>query len=234
MSVVPPSRRDTFYTAALLGLHVLDSQERTPRRFGPDADARWQGFQGHLGIAERIDLLIRDAAVSWPMGFSPSRIFRLQGLASDEPFGPDWRSLPENVAQMLWSDVSATPDLDDVAAILDIPHEAIDVPQLTPATRLFVAGGAAIRAVAQVFAKSDVLSWSDQVMVVASSPSNRQLAGLVAPLIGALGTATVLTPSEDVGGSLKRAEITAGGVAIVSSDADAASANFARLAAREG
>ncbi len=81
--IKPRQQRESFYAAALAGLRALDGRERRPRRFGPDADARWQNFCGHLSLAERVDLLIRDAAVTWQAAFSPAIVFRLPYLASD-------------------------------------------------------------------------------------------------------------------------------------------------------
>ena len=91
---VSPERRDAFYAAAVAGLRALDARERTARRFGPDADTRWSSFKGALTDADRIDLLLRDAAVTWGAAFSASEVFDLFGLAPDEPFGPDWKPLP--------------------------------------------------------------------------------------------------------------------------------------------
>ena len=150
---------------------------------GPDADARWRSFQGHLGLAERLDLLIRDAAVTWTSGFSPAIVFGLPGLASDEPFGPDWTALLEHEAKRLWSDSSRPTTAAALFEMLGIPTGDIALPQISAATQLVVAGGSAAHAVANHFATNRELSWSDQVLVVASCPTVRQYAGLVAPLL---------------------------------------------------
>ena len=52
----PPTsqERRAFYNAAASGLRSLDARERTARRFGADAEARWTQFAGVKGT------LIRD------------------------------------------------------------------------------------------------------------------------------------------------------------------------------
>ena len=109
-----------FYEAALLTLRALDDSERVPRRFGGAVDARWEGFAGHLGTAERIDLLVRDAAVTWGAGFSPAGVFKLVGLAADEPFGPDWEPLSERDAKRMWRGVSSAGSLAALAEALGV------------------------------------------------------------------------------------------------------------------
>lgn len=42
ISALPtPEQRDALYAAAVAGLRALDARERTPRRFGSDADTGW-------------------------------------------------------------------------------------------------------------------------------------------------------------------------------------------------
>ena len=228
------AQRDSFYRAAFLGLRALDELESTARRFGTDADARWEGFRGHLGATERLDLLIRDAAVRWGSGFSPATVFGLPGLASDEPFGPDWASLPEHDAHRLWSDLNRPAGIDAVAEALGMTASHVDLPTISASTRLVVAGGAAIRAVAIRFQGSAELSWSDQVLVVAKKPAFRQLAGLMAPLLGAREPTRLVRPEEDVAGALKAVGFNVGGQGITSDDADGFSTSFVRLATRGG
>ena len=76
--------REAFYAAALVGLRALDARERVPRRFGPEADARWAQFKGALGLGDRLDLLLRDGAVTWGAAFSPSLVFGFFCLADAE------------------------------------------------------------------------------------------------------------------------------------------------------
>ena len=70
-SPLTPQDRLAFYVAAVIGLRALDARESTPRRFGPDAEARWTQFAGALGVGDRIDILLRDAAGTWGAAFSP-------------------------------------------------------------------------------------------------------------------------------------------------------------------
>lgn len=220
-----------FYAATLLGLRSLDEREGTSRRFGTDADARWGSFAGHLRLAHRIDLLIRDAAVKWGPAFSPARVFDLTGLAADEPFGPDWEPMEEADACRLWREAEATGGLPEAARLLGVETAHAAVPDLAPSTLLCVAGGAAIRAVGEEFGRRSDLSWAKQVLVVAKKPEHRQLAGLVAPLIRAQGSTRLVTPGEDVAPTLKAAGFAHLQHAVVSEDADAASARFAGRAA---
>jgi hypothetical protein len=227
-------RREAFYRAALLGLKALDDMEGSGRRLGPDADARWQGFRGHLGLAERLDLLIRDAAVVWRHGFSPSQVFGLPGLAADEPFGPDWRPLPEHEARRLWRSSMQPTSIGQIAAALGIGVAPVSLPAISASTRLNVAGGAAVLALAEHFAAQPELSWSDQVLVVASTPAVRQLAGLMAPLVRATGPTKILTSSEDVATALRAAGVSPGATPVISDDAAGQDQAFARRAALGG
>ena len=63
---------ESFYRAVLVGLGWLDAVEAKQRRFGPEVDARWKGFAGHLTATDRIDILLRDAAVVWGTAFAPA------------------------------------------------------------------------------------------------------------------------------------------------------------------
>ncbi len=229
MTAVFPQQRTAFYRAALIGLRALDSLERTPRRFGPAVDARWTAFSGHLGIADRIDLLIRDAAVTWGSGFSPAQVFQLPGLATDEPFGPDWGAPPEHESKSLWASVP-DPGIAAVVAALGLTTQPVQLPTVGPATRLVVAGASALVATAGLFAQRDDLSWSDQVLVVAQQPATRQLAGLIAPLVGAREPTKLTAPADDARATLRRLGVTPGGAAVVSSDASTGCQAFVRQA----
>ncbi len=233
-SAVSSAQRNGFYRAALLGLRALDEAERSGRRFGADADARWNGFRGHLGTAERLDLVIRDAAVKWASAFSPALVFKLPGLASDEPFGPDWSALPEHEAARLWTDHSCPPGIGAVTGALGIEAPPIDLPAVLPSTRLLVAGGAAIAGVARHFQQHSALSWSDQVLVVAEQPRLRHLAGLMAPLLYAAGPTRLVLPSDDVAAVLAKADFSSGATVVTSNDASSRSLSFARQASQAG
>jgi len=223
--------RRRFYAAALLGLHALEEREGTARRFGPDADSRWESFAGHLRLAHRIDLLLRDAAVKWGPAFSPAHVFELIGLAADEPFGPDWFPLDESEARRLWRETQTAGGLVDVARLLGVERTEVALPELAAASTVCVAGGAAVLSIATTFADRPDLSWSKQVLVVAKHPEVRQLGGLVAPLTGAQGATRLVSPDDDVAGRIKAAGFPRIAHAVVSEDADPAAISFARHAA---
>lgn len=200
MSAVPTLddlTRSAFYRAGVLGLRALDARERTPRRLGRDADLRWERFSGGLDAADRVDLLLRDAAVVWKVAFSPAETFGLPGLATDEPFGPDWQSLPAQEAKRLLAEPTDPVDLRAVAAALGISPVASLIPPLTDRSRVLVIGGAAVLAMAEHAQAHPTLSWSDQVAVVAQAPGARQLAGLAAVLLGATSATRILWPTPD-------------------------------------
>lgn len=234
MNPTPSSReREAFYGAALVGLRALDSREPTSRRFGSDADARWEQFtgaKGALGAADRIDLLLRDAAVTWGAAFSPAEAFGLFGLADDEPFGPDWAPLPDERARRLLAESEGPPELAQAARALGIQPLPVPLPPLVPATRLIAAGGSAVLALAARFAAAPELSWSDQVVVVASSGAHRQLAALAAVALNARGRTVLLRPAEQVATTLQAAGFAQVDAAVVSSDAEADAARFAQRA----
>lgn len=224
------SQREAFYAAAVVGLRALDAMERTPRRLGVDADARWEAFRGALGPADRLDVLLRDAAVTWGIAFSPAQTFSARFLPPDETYGPEWKGVTDEVAKKLLARLSSSA-LQDASAALGIKASAVELPRLTPSTRVIVAGGAAILALAEAFRRDSALSWSDQVVVAASSPAFRQLGGLAAVAIGARAKSVVVSPDPDPRAVLRRTTIPQVDVAVISSDAEGDAADFARLAA---
>lgn len=199
---IPPADIERFYRAALIGLRALDRAQGREVRFGAGADLRWKSFQGHLGTSDRIDLLCRDAAVKWEVAFSPARAFDLTGLAPDEPFGPDWPGLDEPLSAKLWEKTTAAPLASSRDALRDAAHAlgAVESPlegsiaSLAPATKLLVGGLFAIWKAAEAFMARPDLRWADQVTVVADRPAERQLAGLVAPLLQAARATRVVAP----------------------------------------
>jgi len=221
-------QRDAFYRASVLGLRSLDSRERTARRFGPDADSRWTQFAGALGLGDRIDILLRDAVGTWGAAFSPSECFGFFGLADDEPFGPDWEGIDDHTAKRLLAEADCPANIDSIASALSVKVESVTIPPLTPATKLVVAGGAAVVTVAKAFDANRALSWTDQVVVVADEAAFRQLAGLAAVLLGARGRTVIVRPSSDAVSSLRVAGFAQIDVAVVSSDADVDAADMAR------
>lgn len=220
--------RTAFYTAAVLGLRALDARERMARRFGADAEARWSQFAGALGAGDRIDILLRDAAGTWGAAFSPSECFGFFGLADDEPFGPDWVGLDDHAAKRLLAELDGPATLECVASALGVKPETVPVPPTTPSTRLVVAGGTAIVSVAKIFAENRVLSWTDQVVVVADTAAWRQLAGLAAVLLGARGRTALVRPNEGADIALRTSGFAYLDAAVVSPDAEPEAANLAR------
>ncbi len=226
---VSPANRDAFYAAAVAGLRALDA--RAPRRFGPDADIRWSAFKGALTDADRIDMLLRDAAVTWGSAFSPAEVFGLFGLAPDEPFGPDWQPLASSTARRMLQDPSSGATPGSLARLLGITPQPVALPSLSASTRLAVAGGAALVAVAEAFAAKPGLSWSDQVLAVATEPAHRQLAGQLAIVVGSSGRTRLTRPGDDLRATLKDAGFTQIDAAVVSPDTEPACAAFARRCA---
>jgi hypothetical protein len=229
--VTPPltaQDRAAFYGAAVLGLRALDARERTARRFGADADTRWMQFAGALGAGDRLDILLRDAAGTWGAAFSPSECFGLFGLAADEPFGPDWGGIDDHAAKKLLADASGAATFDSVAATLGVKPAPVAFPQLTPSTKLVVAGGAALVSVAKAFSGNTALSWTDQVVVLADKPAWRQLAGLAAVVLGARGRTVIVRPGADAEGALRAAGFAHLDAAVVSPDAETEAADLAR------
>lgn len=96
-AAVSPEHRDAFYAAAVSCLRALDARERLPRRVGPNANAYQASIYDAPVSADRIDLLLRDAAVTWCAVFSAAEFFDLFGLAPDKPAPgslADWERIP--------------------------------------------------------------------------------------------------------------------------------------------
>jgi hypothetical protein len=187
---VDDADRSAFYRTALLCLRFLEQRSPTGRRFGPDADARWSSFRGDLETSDRIDLLLRDADSEWPRAFAARVVFRLQGIADDEPFGPEWPGLTAVRGEDLWRGLAGEPLpsdlttlLDRLAAAWDRPLQRPALPPIRPTTHLLLAGPGAIAATAEHFARATDLAWSDQVLVLARTPFERQLAALMGALL---------------------------------------------------
>lgn len=229
--VVSNEERERFYVAAIAGLQQLDRRERMARRFGAEADARWQSFSGALTASDRIDFLLRDAAVAWGPAFSPADTFGGFGLAPDEPFSPNWQSLNSEKAQDHISKVPMVLDPRALGALMGVASSQIQIPALSASTRLVVAGGAALVSVAQAFAEQTDLSWSDQVLAVASTPLHRQLAGLLAIFAGAQSRTRLTRPDDDLRSVLKASGFAQIDAPVVSDDAEPSCAEFARRAA---
>jgi len=192
MSTPDPETRQSFYTSALVCLRFLEQRKVTGRRFGPDADALWGAFCGHLTTADRIDVLLRDADAEWPGSFGARTAFALRALAEDEPFGAEWPSLDPIDAEALWRrlpELSPASGRELFAACAAAWGETLapfDAGPIDATAKLVVAGPSAIAATALAFAADETLSWSQQVVCVATPPPHRQLAALAAAIINAL------------------------------------------------
>jgi len=195
-----------FYEASLRALRYVEARSPTGRRFGTDADAMWRTFRGHLTASDRIDLLLRDADAEYPGSFGARVIFALRGVGEDDAFGPTWKQPAPTDADALWRKVASEPPATDVGAALSACLKALgltlrplDVPRLTPNSRLLVAGPSAIASVATAFARGQDLAWADQVTCVATPPPHRHVAAVCAALLAAkpthiIGASELLPP----------------------------------------
>ena len=242
---IPAHSVECFYRASLVGLRYLDESGEGRKRFGAEADAQWRNFAGHLTPADRMDLALRNAAVSGGVAFAPAAVFHTPGLASDEPFGPDWPSLDGDQARQLWQQAETTPvaggvdGLEKAAASWGAPlsQSQSSIRTISPATRLAVPGAQAVADTAAAFAGRTDLSWREQVTVVAAKPQVRHLAGIAGVMVGSQGPTRVLHP-HDVGqrtATEALGEIGVSGIdqVVVSDDADEESRGFLERARDE-
>jgi hypothetical protein len=177
---------ERFYRAATLGLGVLEGRAAGGRRFGADADARWNAFRGGLSDWHRLDLLVRDAAVRHPAGFAPRVVFDLPALADDEPCGPDWPGpSPSEASSLLRAGAAGARDvstaLAGAAAAWGLSPQELPpsrIADIGPATRLLIAGAGAVVSAAKAFAGRTELDLADQSVLMADDPGMRQVFGL--------------------------------------------------------
>jgi len=184
-----------FYGASTFALRALDGASGL--RFGADADARWRLFRGELEDTDRLDLLLRDAAVAHPGGFAARIVFDLEGLADDEPFGPDWPGIDASSATAMLRDASARQrvQLGELASIWGISPQKlpkVGLDAITPATRIVAAGPGAILALADHFAAQSGFDLGDQVTFIGDGPAPRHLFGLAVALLGGTNQARTL------------------------------------------
>lgn len=184
-----------FYQVGALGLRAFEVRDAGRRRFGPDANARWQLFRGELGDGDRLDLLLRDAAVTYPAAFAPRTVFAIDGLAEDAPFGPDWPGPePATVANLLGDrDIGDIGDIGDIrrllrnaASMLDLEPRLVpeaDLAAIGPATRILAAGPGAVVSLAVLFSGRSGMDLADQVTLLTDQPGERQLFGLANVLL---------------------------------------------------
>src|SRR5262249_31995829 len=117
----------------------------------------------------------------------------------------DWGGIDDQAAKRLLAEPDGPATLERVAAVLGVKVADVTVSSLTPATKLVVAGGAALIAVAKGFAQDPALSWIDQVVAVADQAAPRQFAGLAAVLVNARGRTVIVRPSTDAASALRAA-----------------------------
>jgi hypothetical protein len=188
-----------YYRSGLALLKHVEARQPTNRRFGAEADALWSQVKGELTELDRIEILLRDADAQWPGAFGASNVFHLRGVAEDEPFGAEWRSISGVEAADLWRsreqlDAQGVEQiLCTIAASWGISLARIELEPITPTTQLVVAGPSAIAALIRAFAGIAHLDWAEQVTVVATSPAERQLAAAAGAILGSTKRSIIVT-----------------------------------------
>jgi hypothetical protein len=226
---IPSRDQESFYRSAAFGLRALDATGAQRRYFGSEAEATWSAIVGSLRPSDRLDLLIRNAAVASPAAFAPRVIFPIAGLADDEPFGPEWEApaaLPEQLlreaAQPL-ADASPKRVLAEAAKAWGLapkPLPPLLLANLTPASRILAAGAGAILALAEHFQGRAGHDLGGQVVLLTNAPGERQLLGLAAALLGSATTPRFLSPGTTAKAAAElRTPLTAVHLAAVSDDA---------------
>lgn len=231
---VDPREADAFLETAVLALAWLDARGTSPRRMGAVADARWRAFAGaapELSDADRLTLLLRDAATVHPAAFSARAVFALPGLCDDEPIGA--RAIEFAAGKSAARFRSPPAPAPDAVALFDACAAHWGLAKLRfasespvgPTTRLLIAGPAAMRAACERFAGDrSTLDAGAQWIIVADTAATRQLAGVAAMALGARKAPTVIDPAAAEQGreALARAGIDRVDRAWVSDDATAA------------
>lgn len=222
-----------YYRAALATLRFVEQRRPTDRRFGPNADARWNAFRGHLETTDRLDLLIRDADAQWPGALGGRTVFALRAVAEDDAFGAEWESLEPVAAERLWREglqgtapAGVAGAVEATAAAWQLGLTDFDVESLQAADRIVACGPSAIAATIAAFAQGSDLDWSDQVACVATPPGHRQLAASAVALLNATKRGA-LVATEGPPSGIDAAAL-AGRRLIVSEDATAEDAALAR------
>lgn len=240
---VDPSILEPYYRAAVLGLRALEARSGRRRSFGDEADARWKAFRGSLDAPDRIDLLLRAAAKGNPTAFAPRAVVPLEGMADDEPSGPEWPGCPNLLAAALVKEAGeplarerAEPGAVVRAAAkawgLDPrPLEPRELESVAPATRLLAAGPGAVVSLAERFSGRADLDLPQQVLLVAGTPAERQLFGLAVALLGSPNPARLLAPGEAISDEIRTA-FPAFSKIVVSADASPAVRDAAQAFAR--
>jgi hypothetical protein len=238
LAIVPSSMRtpqaadvEAFYRASLDGLRFLESREGKGRRFGEAALAAWQALGGELEPRDRLDLLLRDAAVTHPLAFSPRLVFELAALTDDEPFGPEWLGAPARLAETLLRDGTARGELDTAAVIAasakrwglpePTPSPAAEdqVGRVTAAAHIVLTGMSAMLALTTAAAGRRDWDLAEQVVLIADSAAERQLWGIALLATPSRKQPRVLTPADATPERVRELGIKHLDVAMVSEDA---------------
>lgn len=229
---MPTPDRDTtarFYRCALAGLGVLVQHHQTRDPFSDDANALWSAARGHLTAADRVDLVLSDASVAWPLAFSARDVFALEGLAEDAAFPRDWPGIDPNLAPAA-TQRTALPGAGNAvaqasAAVAEAwgPRPAADPTALAalagaPRQQRFVIAGRAALAAAVARASEGGLNLATQVVLVSERPDERQWLGLAAAAHGARETPLVLRHARAA--MPETAEALGDAKVLVSADAD--------------
>jgi hypothetical protein len=226
MLAVTPEQARSYYMTALAGLRLVEARRATGRRFGADADARWASLRGDLATADRIDLLIRDADAEWPGAFGARVVFAEPAVAEDDAFGPAWSPLPTVEADEIWLAALNEPSSAEPDPLFRVWSRVwgeslapFEMKRPSPTDRFLVAGPSAIAATIRMFFGREDLAWSEQVTVVATPPSHRQLAALGGAILNTTRPPALYTSQQP---------FPAGGIVHVSKDAADEDAAFVR------
>jgi len=178
-----------FYRASMVGLRFIEHQRPSGRRFGSDADARWKALRGDLATIDRIDLMIRDASAQWPGSFGARLAFAKDNVAEDDPFGACWVSLDTLDGEEVWrwaaqpTPTTAGEALTTCATVWGLEVTRLVLPPIEPGHSLLVLTPSAIVAVGAFFAEAGAdFDFADQVLVEATHPGERQIAGIASAL----------------------------------------------------
>ncbi len=154
-------------------------------------------------VCKWLEDTLASAAAVWGPAFSPARVFQFSGLAAEEPFGPNWPVLPESIAGEILKDIRCL-HFDDCVAALNAAAGAWNIEvlsletghmSLSPQTGLILAGPSAIAAAVKLFSERSDLEWGKQVIVVASRPDTRHIAGLAGLFVQSDGPTKLLSPN---------------------------------------
>jgi hypothetical protein len=198
-----------YYRAGLALLKHVEARQPTTRRFGAEADALWSQFKGELTTLDRLEILLRDADGQWPGAFGARTVFALRGVAEDDAFGPEWKSISGVDAEQLWRSQNELPanTVDDVlraiAQAWRLKLEPVEVGVVRPAERIVVVGASATAELIRAFAGKSDLDWAEQVTVVAASPSVRQIAAAASAILSATKPTRIVAPQAADLGSIE-------------------------------